>query len=200
MVGDYCQERRKGMATASPKHSIFRSKTVQKYIQNREKSVLPRIATPPVFVCLWITLVLLIVAGIVVWFGQVPEYITGSGVVLDSSASAQLSEEATAIILFPASEASLLRVGLPAQVQIGQTGPLVDQSVDVVNQHLLSPSEVHQQYGLQVADPSLVVTVQLGPTVSQSLYAGSLVQAQIQIGSQSLLSLFPIFNNLLKNT
>jgi len=187
------------VATAPPKRSIFRSKAVQKYVQNREKSVLPVAIAPPVFAFCWVLLTLLTTAGIVAWLGQVPLYITGAGIVLDQNISAHQGDEAMAIIFLPTGEISHLRIGLPVQVQIGQTGPQLNRSIDAINQNVFSPEQVRLQYGLGIAEPSVSLTVVLGSTISGPLYAGSLVQAQIQIGSQSLLSLFPVFDSLLKN-
>ncbi len=191
-------KRWKGMATATPKLPIFRSKTLQKYMQNREKSVLPRIVAPPVFAFCWIVLILLITAGIVTWAGQVPSYITGSGIILDAGGAVHQSNGATAAILLPASDIAYIRPGLPVQIQIGQAGPQLHRTIGSVKRNLLSPGVVRQQYGFEVADPSLVVTVQLGPTISGQLYSGSPIHAQIQIGFHSLLALFPVVNSLLK--
>ena len=187
------------MATPSPKGSIFRSKTVQKYMQNREKSVLPRVVAPSFFAFSWIVLTLLIAAGIAIWLGKVPQYLSGSGIVLTPSATAQTNEEAMAVILLPASAAPQLKTGQPVQVQVGQSGLQVNRTIDSISQGLLSPSDVHQNYGLTVGGPSLAVIVGLGPDIPAHLYAGSLIQAQIQVGSQSVLALFPVVNTLLKD-
>ncbi len=187
------------MAETSPKSSIFRSKTMQKCMQNREKSVLPRVVAPSVFAFTWIVLILLISAGVAIWIGKVPQYLSGSGIVLTPSASAQPNEDATAVILLPASDVSQLKTGLPVQVQVGQSGPQITRTIDGISQELLSPSDVHQNFGLDVTGPSLAITVGLGPTIPAHLYAGSLIQAQIQVGSQSVLAVFPVINNLLKN-
>ena len=186
------------MATATPKIQVFRSKTLQKYMQNREKSVLPRIVAPPIFAFSWIVLTLLIAAGIAVWLGEIPSYITGSGIILGTNSTAHQIDGANAALLLPASDSSYIRPGLPVQLQIGQAGPQLHRTINSVSQNLLSPAEVRQQYGFEVADPSLVVTVALGPTISEQLYSGSPIQAQVQIGSQSLLTLFPVVNSLLK--
>jgi hypothetical protein len=182
------------MATSTSKIQIFRSKTLQKYTQNREKSVLPRIVAPPIFAFSWIVLTLLIAAGIVTWLGEVPTYITGSGIILDTNQG----DGATAAFLLPVGDSSYIRPGLPVQLQIGQAGPLLHRAINSISQNPLSPAEVHQQYGFEVTDPSLVVTVGLGSTISEHLYSGSPIQAQVQIGSQSLLALFPVVNILLK--
>ncbi len=185
------------MATAAPKRSIFRSQAVQKYRQNQEKSVLPRIVAPPVFLFFWILLIILTSAGIVSWLGQIPLYVTGSGTVLDKDVlPAQGDDEAVAIIILPASDIAHIRAGLPAQIQIGSTGPQVSRTVDSVSSAILSPSEVHQNYGIEMTDPAQVVFLRLGPNISRHVYAGSPVHVQIQIGSQRLISLFPILNSL----
>ncbi len=181
-----------------PKLPIFRSKTLQNYMQNREKSVLPRIVAPPVFALSWIVLMLLIAAGIAVWLGQVPSYVTGSGIILDTSSIARQGDGAIAAILLPANAISYIRPGLPVQIQVGQSGPQLQRNIDGVSQKLLSPGAVRQKYGFDVTDPSLVATVALGSTVSGQLYVGSPIRAQILIGSQSLLTLFPGVNGLLK--
>lgn len=186
------------MATASPKRALFRSKTVQAYIQSREKSVLPRIVAPPVFALCWIVLTLLIVAGIIIWSGQVPIYISGSGIISAPSpaASSQQERGATALLLFPMNAVAHLQSGLPIQVQVGQAGAVCNCSIASVNQQPLSPYELRARYGLTSTEPAIVVTTILGPAIAESLYAGSPVQAKLQIGSQSLLSLFPIVNSL----
>ncbi|HEY5002380.1 MAG TPA: hypothetical protein VII61_04470 [Ktedonobacteraceae bacterium] len=186
------------MTKARPKLPIFRSKTLQKYMENREKSVLPRILAPPVFAFSWLVLTLLIAAGIAVWLGQVPSYITGSGIILDTNSIAKQGDGSMAAILLPANAISSIRPGLPVQVQVGQAGPHLQSVIDGVSQNLLSPDKVRQKYGFEVTDPSLVATVELGSTVSRHLYEGSPIRAQIQIGSQSLLTLFPGVNSLLK--
>ncbi len=187
------------MATTNPKRSIFRSKTVQKYTQNREKSVLPRVVAPPVFAICWIILTLLVVAGIVAWMGKVPLYITGAGVVLARGASSSQDDEISAIIPLPISAASHLQKGLLVQVQVGQAGPLLTRTINDISSTVLSPDEVQQKYSLRVSDPSILLIVKLGTTISMGIYAGSPVQVQVQTGSQSLLALFPVFNTLLKD-
>ena len=72
---------------SAQKASIFRQKAIQKYRESREKTVLPRFIAPPVFFLFWILLMLFFGAGLLVWFGQVPAYVTGSGVVLDTTSS-----------------------------------------------------------------------------------------------------------------
>lgn len=59
-----------GPAKALPptERSIFRSEARQRYIQNQEKVVLPRLVSPQVFVYLWLLALLLTVAGSLIAF------------------------------------------------------------------------------------------------------------------------------------
>jgi hypothetical protein len=174
------------MAVA-PKSPIFRGAVVQKYMQNREKSILLRVVAPSVFLLYWIILLLFIAAGIAVWSGQVPVYLGSSGIVLDATDHQQ--DDATAVILISPRNVARLRTGLPVHIQIGQDGPVLERTIGTISQQPLSPTQLHQLYGLETSEPSFVVTIGLGPTLTKHLYAGSLVQAQIQTGTQSL---FPI--------
>jgi hypothetical protein len=47
-----------------------------------------------------------------------------------------------------------------------------------------------------ITEPSVVVHVKLAPSLSSRLYAGSLITAQVQIGTQRILSL-PGLNDLI---
>jgi hypothetical protein len=186
------------MATATPKRSIFRNKALQKYVQGREKSVLPRFVAPPVFALFWIILAALTGAAGVAWLGQVPLYASGSGVILSKGiAMGRGDDEAIAVILLPATYSGQLRTGSSVQLQIGTAGPLLMRTVDTSDPTILSPSEVRRRYGLEVLEPSLAATVRLGPALPSRLYAGSTVHAQVQVGSRRLLSLFPLFSALL---
>jgi hypothetical protein len=126
--------------------------------------------------------------------------VSGSGAILDSTVLPdQGSDEAIAVMLLPANVSGTIRAGFPAQVQIGQTGPQVDCLVTAVSPGVLSPSEIHQKYGLSVTDPSQVIAIRLGTGISRRVYAGSPIRAQIRVGSRRLLTLFPLLNSLLKD-
>src|SRR5258708_37476640 len=65
------------------KDSIFRKEAVEKYLQNREKTILPRFVAPPVFLFCWCLLAIFLCIGLLTWFGEVPVYVAGEGVVLN---------------------------------------------------------------------------------------------------------------------
>jgi hypothetical protein len=180
------------MISAS-KGTIFRKEAMEKYAQGRDKNVLPQFVLPPVFVFLWCLLALFVSAGIAAWLGQVPVYTTGVGIVLNPSTSGNTTDgEMAAVIFVPYNPSLHLQVGQPVTVQIGQTGPHISTAIGTVESQILSPTEVRKQFLVSMTDPSVAVTALVGPHLS--LYSGSLVQAQIEVGSKRLLSLFPGLN------
>jgi hypothetical protein len=185
------------MATA--RRTIFRNKALQYYAQSQERDVLPRFVAPPIFVFLWILLGLLLAATVAAWLGQVPTYVAGSGIVLNQESKTQQgSSEAVAVVFLPAPLNLHLSVGLPVQVQIGSTGTQVFGTINTVEPGVLSPDAARTRYALSgnlemvITQPSLAVTVGLGTVISAQTYAGSIVSAQVQVGTQRVLSLLPI--------
>lgn len=184
------------MATPQPKarRSIFRESAMRQYLQQRERDILPQIVSPPVFAVTWLLLALLMLAGLIAWSAEVPTFITASGVVLQPQAQ-QAADEAQAVVFFPTADASKLRAGQPVQMQIGTTGPQINTTVASVDSAPISPSDARKKFALDngssqlITEPSVAVTVKLGKAISPTQFAGSIVKAQIQAGSQQVLSL-----------
>jgi len=187
---------------AQRKRPIFRQKALKQYAQSSEKTILPRTLTPPVFVCFWILLGLLVTAGILAWLEQVPTVITGSGVI-QSIQTRREGPQITAYIFLPANTASSVQTGQPVRLQIGSTGQQITSTVSTVESVIISPAEASQRFALGsstlqvISEPSVVVTIQLGTASSTHNLVGSIVHAQVQVGTQRVLSLLPGFNALL---
>ncbi len=184
--------------------SIFRDQAIKSYIQKRDKDVLPHLVSPPVFLFLWIMLGLLLTMGVLAWLAQVPIYLAGPGIILEQQPSSTSGQsEAIALIFFPASSASQVRAGLPVQVQLGSTGPALTTNIDQVEPGILSPSAARTRYALDssvsqlLTQPVIAVEARLGPPISDQMYAGSVVSAQVQVGSRRVLSLLPGFAQLI---
>ena len=178
--------------------SIFRDQALKSYIERREKDVLPQLVTPPVFLFLWILLGLLITAGFLAWSVQVPVYLEGTGIILEQPLpSISDQRDAVAVIFFPALNIPKVRARLPVQVQVGATGPQFTGIIGAVEPGVISPDEARQRFApgnaaLQVVSgPSVAVTVPLGHAFPAQTFAGSVVHAQVQVGTQRLLSLLP---------
>jgi hypothetical protein len=175
---------------------VFREPAWQHHLQKRDKDILPHFVSPPTFVCTWILLCLVVGIGLFASTQEVPVLVNGVGLVLSQEQSRTLGSKGGMILVFlPASEAKLVHVGEPSRLQIDPAGPSYSSSIAQVEPGLLSPNDIYKQYELvcstmlPITEPSVVVHVRLVPSLSSHLYAGSQVRAQIQIGTQHLLSL-----------
>ena len=109
----------------------------------------------------------------------------------------------SAVVFLPASAASSLRAGQPIQVQVGSTGPHLTSTISAVGPGIIGPDKARQDFALGsaasqiITEPSVVVTIRLGTAFSVQSYAGSIVHAQVQVGTQSVLSLLQGLSNLI---
>ncbi len=173
---------------AMSKRGIFRNKALKYYMQSQERDILPRIVAPPVFLFLWILLGLLLASTVLAWLAHVPTSVAGSGVILDQKQAPSNYSGAVAALFLPTTASGLVRPGQPVQVQIGTDAPLT-ATLLTVEPGVQSPSEIRATYAQVVAEPSVVVLISLGPGISVQVYADSLIHAQVQVGSQRVLSL-----------
>jgi hypothetical protein len=173
-----------------PKRSLFRENAIQYHMSNRHKEVLPRFVSPPVFTFLWVLAALCLMSGWIASTIHLPILTPGVGIVQAKSPSGE-----TPVVLFVAAvRQRALHSGENVRLQIGTGGPVLPGNVTKVVPTLVSPQAARQQYRLDgpiallVTQPSIVLTVTLSAGVLAASYQGSVAQAQIQVGEQSLLS------------
>jgi len=183
---------------------LFREHALKHYLQKREKDILPRLVSPPTFICGWFLLCLVAAVGVVAWLEKVPIFVNGSGIVLaQEQGNVSSGDGGTIRIFLPASKARLVHVGETSLLQVGMAGPTFTTRIVHVEPGLLSPDDVHKRYGFNyygmpvITEPSVAVDVKVKPSVLSRLYAGSPVSAQVQIGTQRVLSLLPGFDSLI---
>lgn len=184
------------------RRAIFRNKALQFYAKSQVRDILPRFVAPPVFVFLWILLGLLLIATVAAWLGQVPTYVSGTGIVLNHGEEvSQAGDPAMAVIFLPATAGLHLTVGLSVLVQPGPASSQITTTIEAVEPGVLSPAAARQLYALNgnlaliVTQPSLAVMISLGKDSSAQRYAGSIINAQIQIGSRRVLALLPLIGS-----
>src|ERR1051326_3728926 len=164
-----------------------------------EKDVVPRLISWPIIVCLWVLLGVLLAAGFFVWFAQVPTFVSGSGIILTSDAPTDTLQSEygnmVAIMFLPPDQSAQVQAGQPVDMQIGSTSTYIQGTVAQVEPGITSPDAARQRYGLNgtsallVTQPSVVVTITLDPGLSSTAYAGSLLTARVETGSQRLVAL-----------
>src|SRR5690348_4006627 len=102
--------------------SLFREDAMKRYMQRREKDIFPHLVSPPVFVGAWLLFGLLLLAGLVAWWGEIPTFVDGPGILL-AQRQTSLSNESTLILVFlPPLYFSKMHAGLPVHLQIGADG------------------------------------------------------------------------------
>jgi hypothetical protein len=171
---------------------LFRSQALKHYMQDREKDILPRFVAPPMFLFLWTLIGLLLITLGIAWFGEVPQYVTGNGLILEQQAGTQV-----ALLFFPVDPASpfSVRVGTPVHLRLEAGSKLQTHTVTHVEPGIIGPEEAQQRYQLGRAEtlvitgPSIAVFVSLEGTQvrGQTL----IQQAQLELGSRRLLTLVP---------
>ena len=187
-----------------PEHTIFRQSAITAYKRATEKADVPRLISWPIIVCLWLLLGVLLAAGFLAWYVQVPTYVNGSGIILARGDMLQPAYgQMVAVVFLPPDQATHLRVGQPVDVQTGSAGPLVQSTIAQVKPGITSPDAARQRYRLDgmsallITQPSTVVIIKLGTTLPASAYAGSPCTARVETGSQRLLALLPGLGNFL---
>lgn len=185
-----------------PNHPIFRNNAVKHYMQGRDKDTLPRFISLPIALFLWVLLGLLLVVGLLAWYEQIPSYISGRGVVLNSNYAPRSSsgEEAVAVAFFAVDQAAHLHVGQSVFVRFASSTQSLKGTILTVDP-VVSPTVAVQRYGLGndaslITQPSAVALIQLDNT-SSSLYAGNILTANVQVGSRRIISLLPGIGSLL---
>lgn len=178
------------------KKSIFRSDAVEQYVQQREKSVLPRYITPPLFTALWGLLLLLILGSLLAWATRVPIYAPGVATVV-------WQEETAVLVAF---------VQPHIEVEVGHTlivdGPRGRERVPItsVGDEILGPKDVADTFGERAASlvrqPTITIMTPLtvDDTMNAATYLDSTYSVQLQIGSQRVISLFPVVGKFFKES
>lgn len=187
----------------SSERSIFRDSAIKKYHQRQEQGVILRVASPPAFLIFWIISLFLLGAAGLAWTTQVPIAVNGQGVVVEQGATGKFGHEVVAMLFFPPGQQADFHSGQPATVSIGSTAISITGTVEQVETAVISPDEARSRFNLQgglaqvITEPSIIITIHIGSVAATQLYAGSLCTAQIHIGSQRVLSLLPVFNQIL---
>ena len=183
--------------------SIFRKRAIEKYIQKQEQYVVLRLVSPPMFIGLWALLLLAVCGGGLVWSIQEPIMIEGKGIVVQRKAENGNATQKIMVLLFmPPDQQKNLKVGLPVHIVIASTNIVFDSTIDQVEVGVMSPAAVSAQFNLQqslaqtLSGPSIVASAPVEPMSQAQTYLDSQCQVNVQIGSQSALSLLPGFSNL----
>lgn len=189
---------------SQPRRQIFREHALQQYMQRQEEDVLPQFVSPPVFLFCWLLFVLVLLAGWIAWMTRVPTYVNGTGVVAASDRRVNAQQnEFDALVFIPVSESQRLHNGLHGAVEVGSSGQYVASQVSSIETQTYSPDAVQNRYKLScsvaqsVAEPVIVLHMRVRLPVNEHVQSGTALQARVQVGTQRILALFPVVDELL---
>jgi hypothetical protein len=189
------------------RRSIFREDAVRRYLEGREKSILPRLVSPRTFIYLWFLLGLLVMSSIIAWLTKVPVYASGTAVVVHGKNKKGTPEGIVVAAFFPPQYLSNLRttqklfLNFDARGDVYEGLRLRNHSIIAVEPKIISPDTIQKRFALnsqtiqQITGPSAIAIAQLEPipeNLSAAAYLGSIGHAKAEVGSQRIISLLPL--------
>lgn len=180
--------------TVPRRRNVFRRESVLAYGRT---DVVPRLVYWPAIACAWLCLVALIGSAGFAWSARVPVVVEGTGILVVDQAVLM------GVVFLPAEAADQVRVGQHASLRIGSSELQVQGMLSEVSAGPLSPEAARKTYGLDgaaallITGPATVATVSLTTPLPASTYAGSVVEASLEVGSQRLVALIPGVRDLL---
>jgi len=175
-------------------HMIFRVDAIQRYSSSRQAPVFPRLISPPIFVCLWAVLALLLSSGLAAWFFKVPTYVSGSATVVR-----QTNGEIVIVAFFPPEQLPRLKAGQMLFLSSSSGGRFSEKIVSL-SPEVISPYALRQQLASAgdaarlISEPSaMAIAHPQASTFSLPLgvYVGSVFRAEVEVGAQRLVSFLP---------
>ena len=179
---------------------IFRESALRLYNERLEKIELPRLASAPWALLLWLGALLFLLLTALLLAVQLPSYATGPGIVLQTERDGGAEPGAVVVALLPVEYASQLSAGQPAEITL--PGSFDDAGTEDlravvmdVEPEPLSPAAARARYSLdgatgrQINGPVAVAII--GVDIPAGLWLGSVGEARIELGSRSILARLP---------
>lgn len=176
-------------------------------MQARAQAVLPRFIAPPAPLCLWLLLGCVFTVSVLAWLARVPVYRNGLATVVNSNESDQYDEELI-VAFFPPESKSEMMTGQNLSLKLDPAGPPLVRTIAVIEPGIVSPADARKKFNLDDAtarfyqSPAAIAIARLGnpsETLPASAYEGIVVEAQVEIGSQRLVTLLPLVGRLFED-
>lgn len=188
---------------------IFRPKALKRFNENLNRVVLPRYATTPWRSVLWLLASLLLGLAVLLWWIQIPIYVSGPAVVIAAPDHYRGNGEAVLAAFLPPTAVAkvqpkeMVLVNLPA-LAAAESDILLTRPVVMVEKVVIPPSRVRARYnldaslGLLVEGPTMVVLLKLGESGEQLM--GSIGEVQVQVDTRRGITLIPGIGRLFQDT
>jgi hypothetical protein len=187
------------------RRDVFRDRALRRYVDDRERAVLPRLVSPRTFLALWLLLGLLAGVGFVAWSTRVPVYAAGPAIVVTRKDEHRSEPGGVVIVFLPAESLPHLRAGQTVYLDLDGAGARLARPILNVEPEISSPSHARRRFALDavaaeaVGTPAAVVIVDPTPLPSglpPTAYEGAVYRGQVQIATRRALSLLPLVGAL----
>lgn len=181
-----------------PSDRIFRQDSVRRYVDARERTVLPRLVRPRWFAFLWAGVALLALAVALAATSGVPVYVAGTGTVVELHGPGAADRELAILAALPGASLPSLREGQMLWLRPESDQHRLGRPVRVVSKAVIGPTEVNAWLGgsfrgsSPLTRPSAVLMASLRPLPPgkrAAAYLGSTYSVEVEVGRCTLLAL-----------
>ena len=189
---------------------IFRADALKNYAQAKDRLVLPKFISPPVFICAWALIVILLAGAILMLRVRTPVYATGSAFTLSEAEGQPPQEEGglRIVALFPAESLPRLEAGQKLILKSDDSGQTLSARVVAAEREASSPDAVRRRFnlnacakGLDKGSAAVVVFAELKPPRAGGVAAygkeGGTFRAEVEIGSRRVAAFLPFIGRYL---
>src|SRR5205823_3950850 len=135
-----------------------------------------------------------------VWSRDVPTFATSSGIVMahpaaQPSGTKPMPAMPMAVFFFPPVQLQNLRLGESIRLHVNSSGLQLNTQITSIDPNVMNPTALRSRFHLEnaallITQPSAAVEVKLDPAFAAA-YEGSVMTADVQVGSRRLVSLLP---------
>jgi hypothetical protein len=183
-------------------HRIFRPEALQRHLRGLQTPVWPRLVAPPIFLCIWILAVLLLMTGVSAWSCKIPVYVPGVATVVQRP-----DGEMLIVAFFAPEHLPRLRAGQTLVLSSQDGRSRFSEAIVAVKSDIISPDAARQQFALGpgaahvITEPSAVAMARLEAShfsLPAGLYLASAFRAEVEVGTRRVMSLLPLIGRVLE--
>ncbi len=193
--------------TKSSSRLIFRPEVIRRYIQEKEKTVVPRYLTPPFFIFKWTLLGILISAMLLACWIDIPIFVNAKALVQKNPIDSTITKSLL-LILLPATYCPALHRGQQIFYRLSKSAGFSRSAIIKIDSTILNPRKADSllqrcnQTGVHYNEPVIIAEASFTPPseCTANDFEGSVLSVRIIVGYQKLISSIPIIGNIFKAT
>ena len=177
--------------------SVFRKRALHAYLENKQKTTLPRFTRPRAFIYFWGMLSLLLVGGGFIGSMRVPVYVEGTGLLIERRTGTTGQNELLLLSLVSPGRLRDMQVGQRVQAEFDGADRQLVARISSLGPGVQSPEAVREQFDLDgamagsVLQPVAVAVAKLEfvpEHIPPDSLPGSVFSIRVVVGSRRLFS------------